>query len=105
EFVNRGLGQGAYAESTLADGTVGYHYSGESLGSFVAGRQLALPNENRVVGGGASYEPTKWFSVRGEVAASTSDPNRVSAVGDAPAPGSARAAPLPAVPTLDCGGA
>src|SRR5262249_22573834 len=96
--------QGACGESTLADGTVGYHYSGESLGSFGAGRQLALPNENRVVGGGASYEPAKWFSVRGEMAASTSDPNRLSAVGDATTQGSAGLASLRASPTLRWGG-
>jgi hypothetical protein len=105
EFVNRGLGKGAYAESTLADGSAGYRYVGTAQGSFVAGRQLALPSENRVVGGGASFTPAKWFSVRGEVASSTSDPNRLSALGNAATQGSAGLASLSATPTLYWGGA
>jgi hypothetical protein len=105
EFVNRGLGQGAYVDSTLADGSAGYRYVGPSLGTYVAGRQLALPTENRVVGGGASFQPAKWFSVRGELAASTTDANRLSVLGDAATQGQAGLASLSATPTLRWGGA
>ncbi|HEV8481669.1 MAG TPA: hypothetical protein VGR66_12835 [Candidatus Eisenbacteria bacterium] len=105
EFVSRGLGQGAYADSLLADGTTAYRYVGPTQGSFVAGRQLSLPSENRILGGGASYHPVSWLTVGGEVAASTADPNLLSPVGDRSTQGTAGKASFSATPTLHFGGA
>src|SRR5204863_481541 len=65
---------------------------------------LAMPSENRIVGGGASVQPLPWLAVGGEVAASTADPNLLSRLGDRGTQGSAGKASLRATPTLHWGG-
>lgn len=105
EFTERGAGQGAYVESTLVDGAPVYRYVGTGAGTHVPGRRLALPGENRIVGGGAAFRPVPWVSLEGEVAGSRADLNRLSTLDDGADRGTAGRADLRLAPTLRWGGA
>src|SRR4029077_17342537 len=74
-------------------------------GTHVPGRRLALPGENRIVGGGAAFRPAPWISLEGEVAGSRADLNRLSTLDDGGDRGPAGRADLRFTPTLRWGGA
>jgi hypothetical protein len=104
EFVDLGMGQGSYVESSVVLGRMVYRYAGTGLGTHRPGRRLALPQEHTLLGGGGSLEILEDLRVEGEVAASRLDLNRLSNLSDGHDEGIAARGNIVAEPRLRLGG-
>lgn len=81
EFASVGAGRGAYADTLAAGGVRFYRYVGPTLGSYLPGRELAVPAAATIVDAGGAGR-LGAFSVDGELARSSLDRNLLSSRDD-----------------------
>jgi hypothetical protein len=89
EFAAVGAGRGAYADTMATDGTRFYRYMGPTLGSYVPGRALAVPDERHLVDVGGAARVLGALALEGEMARSAYDRNALSSLDDADNAGTA----------------
>jgi hypothetical protein len=82
EFVSMGAGRGAYADTLGGDGAHFYNYMGPNLGSYVPGRSLPSPAQQRLVDLGGSAKVLGAVSLEAEGARSGLDKNALSSLDD-----------------------
>lgn len=78
EFASVGPGRGDYADTLALDGTRFYRYRGESLGSYVPGRAVAVPSSRRLIDFGGTARLFNALSFEAEAARSDLDRNALS---------------------------
>jgi hypothetical protein len=89
EFASVGAGKGAYADTMAADGAHFYNYMGRNLGSYVPGRSLPSPANQRLFDLGGSVKVFRALSLDAEGARSGLDRNALSSLDDGDNAGSA----------------
>jgi hypothetical protein len=77
-FASVGIGKGAYADTTAADGTDFYVYRGENLGSYAPGHPLAVPSSKMLLDLGGTAHLMSSVALDGEIARSGYDRNLLS---------------------------